>query len=137
MFLAGIPMYICATASTPLAASLLLAGISPGTVLVFLLAGPATNLGTIGIVRREFGASTVVTYMVGLAFFSIAAGVAADALTGALSVDVAAQLGGGRHLIPGWVQTTAFVILVLAAIPRIRDPVFAGIRRVAGHRSTA
>jgi len=137
MFLAGIPMYICATASTPLAASLLLAGISPGTVLVFLLAGPATNLGTIGIVRREFGGPTVVTYMIGLAIFSIAAGVVTDALVGALSIDIAAQLGEGRHLFPGWVRATAFAILVLAAIPPLREPVFAGLRRVAADRSTA
>ncbi len=55
MVVIGVPMYICATASTPLAAGLLIAGLSPGTVLVFLLAGPATNLATLGIVRRSLG----------------------------------------------------------------------------------
>ncbi|MFK5915419.1 MAG: SO_0444 family Cu/Zn efflux transporter, partial [Woeseiaceae bacterium] len=55
MLLVGVPMYICATASTPLAAGLLIAGISPGTVLVLLLAGPATNMATIAILYKEMG----------------------------------------------------------------------------------
>ncbi len=52
---ASVPMYICATASTPIAASMLAAGVSPGTVLVFLLAGPATNFASAAILRKEFG----------------------------------------------------------------------------------
>ncbi|HAO18579.1 MAG TPA: permease, partial [Alteromonas macleodii] len=48
MALIGIPMYICATASTPLAVGFLAAGLSPGAVLVFLMAGPATNVSTMG-----------------------------------------------------------------------------------------
>ncbi|MGL5250920.1 MAG: SO_0444 family Cu/Zn efflux transporter, partial [Enterovibrio sp.] len=56
MVLVSVPMYICATASTPIAAGLLLAGISPGAVLVFMLAGPATNIATVGMVRAELGA---------------------------------------------------------------------------------
>jgi uncharacterized membrane protein YraQ (UPF0718 family) len=50
MLLVGIPLYICATASTPLAASLIAKGMSPGTAFVFLLAGPATNAATITII---------------------------------------------------------------------------------------
>ena len=44
MLFIGIPVYICATASTPIAAALITSGLSPGAALVFLLAGPATNL---------------------------------------------------------------------------------------------
>ena len=43
MLAAGIPMYVCATSSTPIAAALILQGLNPGAALVFLLAGPATN----------------------------------------------------------------------------------------------
>lgn len=43
MLVIGIPLYICATASTPIAAALILKGVSPGAALVFLIAGPATN----------------------------------------------------------------------------------------------
>jgi uncharacterized membrane protein YraQ (UPF0718 family) len=56
MLLAGIPLYICATAATPTAAALVLKGLSPGAALVFLLAGPTTNLATITIVYRYSGA---------------------------------------------------------------------------------
>ncbi len=55
MLIVGIPLYICATASTPLAASLVAKGMSPGTAFVFLLAGPATNAATITMVARFLG----------------------------------------------------------------------------------
>ncbi len=80
MLLIGIPMYICATASTPLAAAMILAGVSPGTVLVFLLAGPATNLATMGVIHREMGLSTLVFYLVGIAVSSVLIGLTTDAV---------------------------------------------------------
>ncbi|QDU72861.1 SO_0444 family Cu/Zn efflux transporter [Mucisphaera calidilacus] len=84
MVLIGIPMYICATASTPIAASLLVAGISPGTVLVFLLAGPATNAGTVAVIRRELGTASTAAYLAAIIVVSIAAGLVTDiALTSA------------------------------------------------------
>ena len=124
MFLVGIPMYICASASTPLAASLMLAGVSPGTVLVFLLAGPATNLGTIGIIRREFGGRVLASYLLGLALFTIAAGSITDVLASGLQVDMQAQLEQGGQLFPLWTQGLAAALLVVFAIPRLRDPLF-------------
>ncbi len=124
MFLVGIPMYICASASTPLAASLMLAGVSPGTVLVFLLAGPATNLGTIGIIRREFGGRVLASYLLGLALFTIAAGSITDLLASGLQVDMQAQLEQGGQLFPLWIQGLAAALLVVFAIPRLRDPLF-------------
>ncbi len=78
MLVIGIPMYICATASTPMAAAMILAGVSPGTVLVFLLAGPATNLATMGVIQREMGMHTLVLYLVGISLSSILIGLATD-----------------------------------------------------------
>jgi len=52
MLAAGIPMYVCATSSTPIAAALILKGLNPGAALVFLLAGPATNAATINIIKN-------------------------------------------------------------------------------------
>ena len=74
MALVGIPMYICATASTPIAAGFLAVGVSPGAVLVFMLAGPATNLSTMGMIRKEMGDSVLVAYLVGILSASIAFG---------------------------------------------------------------
>jgi uncharacterized membrane protein YraQ (UPF0718 family) len=123
MFLIGIPMYICATASTPLAASLLLAGVSPGTVLVFLLAGPATNLGTLGILRREFGARILTVYLVSLAVLTLGAGIVTDWTAKELAIDLQAQLHAAEHVLPRWLQAISAAVLVLMAIPPLRRPI--------------
>ncbi|CAA0124977.1 Putative two-component membrane permease complex subunit SMU_747c [BD1-7 clade bacterium] len=74
MALIGVPMYICATASTPIAAGFLFAGVSPGAVLVFMLAGPATNLGTIAIIRKELGTRALTAYLTGVVATSFVCG---------------------------------------------------------------
>jgi len=74
MAVIGIPMYICATASTPLAAGFLAAGLSPGAILVFMLAGPATNIATMGMIKQEMGTSVLVAYLFSLFTASIGFG---------------------------------------------------------------
>lgn len=61
--LIAVPMYVCATASLPIAAGLMLAGVSPGAAFVFLSAGPATNTVTIGVVKKMLGARTLYIYL--------------------------------------------------------------------------
>ncbi|MGX5175446.1 SO_0444 family Cu/Zn efflux transporter [Aliikangiella sp. IMCC44653] len=78
MALIGIPMYICATASTPIAAGFLAVGVSPGAVLVFLLAGPATNLSTMGMIRQEMGNKTLAVYLFSILSASISLGYLSD-----------------------------------------------------------
>lgn len=63
MALIGVPMYICATASTPIAAAFLFSGVSPGAVLVFMLVGPATNIATMSLVKQELGFKTLLVYL--------------------------------------------------------------------------
>ncbi len=70
----GIPLYICASASTPVAAALVLKGLSPGAALVFLLAGPATNPATITVVARYLGKKAAVIYLCVIACCSLALG---------------------------------------------------------------
>ncbi len=74
MALIGIPMYICATASTPLAVGFLSMGISPGAILVFLLAGPATNVSTMGMISKEMGKRTLILYLLAVGSSSIGLG---------------------------------------------------------------
>ncbi|MGM0593566.1 MAG: SO_0444 family Cu/Zn efflux transporter [Pseudomonadota bacterium] len=126
MLLAGIPMYICATASTPLAAALLLAGISPGTVLVFLLAGPATNLATLAVVRKELGSATLVSYLGGIALSSVALGLLLDWMLQRWSIDVVAQMGEGGELIPVWLAAACGVVLALLALRPLRRHLLRG-----------
>ncbi len=71
MALVGIPMYICATASTPIAAGFLAAGVSPGAILVFMLAGPATNISTMGMIKQELGKSVLIAYVSSILVISI------------------------------------------------------------------
>ena len=80
MMLVGIPIYVCATASTPLAAALILKGISPGTALVFLLAGPATNMATMAVVRSLLGWRGLAVYLTAIAGCALAMGLALDAV---------------------------------------------------------
>ncbi|HIJ92974.1 MAG TPA: SO_0444 family Cu/Zn efflux transporter [Alphaproteobacteria bacterium] len=118
MLLAGIPMYICATASTPLAASLLLAGVSPGAAMVFLLAGPATNVATLAVVRNEMGTRTMVMYLVGICLTSVAAGLVVDGLVAGLNVDMAAEMVE-TEFVPQWLALTSGVVLALLVSRRL------------------
>ena len=74
MLIAGIPMYVCASASTPIAASLIMKGLSPGAALVFLLTGPATNAMTISTVIKKLGKKSAVVYLAAIALVSLALG---------------------------------------------------------------
>lgn len=75
----GIPLYVCSTASIPLAASLIQLGASPGAAMVFLIAGPATNTATVVAMWRHIGRLGTVFYLLAIAVTSAAAGWALDA----------------------------------------------------------
>lgn len=124
MLLVGIPMYICATASTPLAAALLIAGVSPGTVLVFLLAGPATNIATVALVRRELGGAVTLAYLMGIALTSIGLGLLMDMLIGKFGIDVQVQLAGDQEIVPAAGAWAAGLLLFVAALPLVRRIMF-------------
>lgn len=59
----AVPMYVCATASLPIAAALMLSGVSAGAAFVFLSAGPATNTVTIGVVKKMLGMRSLYIYL--------------------------------------------------------------------------
>lgn len=75
ILVAAVPMYVCATGSIPIAAALLAAGVSPGAVLVFLMAGPATNVATITVLWKVLGRKSTLVYLftiiTGALFFGI------------------------------------------------------------------
>ena len=76
--LIGLPMYICASASTPMAAVLLAAGFSPGAILVFLLVGPATNIASLVVVKRIIGFASTIRYLIAIVLTAILGGLATD-----------------------------------------------------------
>ncbi|MCF7794353.1 MAG: SO_0444 family Cu/Zn efflux transporter [Candidatus Cloacimonetes bacterium] len=70
----GIPLYVCATASIPIAVSLMLKGISPGAAFVFLVVGPATNAATIALIGNALGKKMVAIYLSVISVFAIGFG---------------------------------------------------------------
>lgn len=83
---AGLPLYICASSSTPLAAVLLAGGFSPGMVLVFMMTGAATNLSTIAVIRNILGAAGTVRYLLSIVVVSVLFGLLTDWTYRALSM---------------------------------------------------
>jgi hypothetical protein len=84
LLLISVPLYICASASTPIAAALIAKGVSPGAALVFLLAGPATNMATILLLTKLFGRRFVSVYLTAIVTASLACGLALDGLLAVL-----------------------------------------------------
>lgn len=120
MALIGIPMYLCATAATPIAAGLLLAGVSPGTVLVFLIAAPVTSLATLGVFRRELGSRALAAYLAGIVISALLLGMGVDALLGGWQLDVLHQVDRVQELLPEWLEAAALVVLVVLAVRPLR-----------------
>lgn len=92
MMVVGVPLYVCATSSTPIAASMALKGLSPGAALVFLLAGPATNTATIAVVARILGRKAVAVYIGAIALCALGLGWLTNRLYAALGTDISAWM---------------------------------------------
>jgi len=83
----AVPMYVCATASLPIAAGLMLSGVSAGAAFVFLSAGPATNTVTIGVVKKMLGTRSLYIYLGSIVIGSIVFGLALDYLFLSMQID--------------------------------------------------
>ncbi|MBU2489335.1 MAG: SO_0444 family Cu/Zn efflux transporter [Proteobacteria bacterium] len=117
MLALGIPLYICATASTPVAAALILKGVSPGAALVFLLAGPATNVTSLTVLLGVLGKRATAIYLTSIAVFSVAFGLATDALYGTLGLSPQALVAEAGELLPLWAEYAGAVALILLSVP--------------------
>lgn len=113
MALVGVPMYICATASTPIAAGLLFSGVSPGAVLVFMLAGPATNIATIGLVKKELGNRALSAYLFGVMATAMAFGYLTNFLAERWQIDFNVQASHAHELVAEPVAIASSIVLAL------------------------
>jgi len=111
ILLISIPLYICATSSTPVAASLVLKGFSPGTAIVFLLAGPATNIVTISTVTSLLGKKSTIIYLFSIILVSVGAGLTLDMLL--INIDIAEQIHKHSGLINDNIKHLGSILLVL------------------------
>jgi len=116
MLLVGIPMYICATASTPVAAALILKGVSPGTALVFLLVGPATNVTSLSVLFGLLGKRATAIYLITLSMFAVLSGLAVDMIYTSLGVSASVIAGQAGEVIPYWLQFAGALVVILLSI---------------------
>jgi len=110
MLLISIPMYICATGSIPIAASLILKGMTPGAGLVFLIAGPATNAATMSFTWGKLGKKTLFMYLISIVTTALLFGLLLDYIW-ALSGKNFNLLAGSMEMLPNWMKTISAVFL--------------------------
>ncbi len=122
MLVAGIPIYVCATGSVPIAAALVHQGVSPGAALVFLVAGPATNMATVAVILKTMGRKTVFIYLATVAFGSLASGVLLDFWLTNLPHRLAAH--GEHAMIPLWINNLCAVLLIAVLAHALLRPYF-------------
>ncbi len=116
MLVISIPLYICATASTPIAAALALKGLSPGAAMVLLLAGPATNIATLTVVTKLLGKKVTAIYILSIVVCSLAIGYATNLLYAWMGLDITrwvASAGAEEH---GIIYTASSIIFIALLI---------------------
>jgi hypothetical protein len=116
MLIVGIPLYICATASTPIAAALILKGVSPGAALVFLLAGPATNMASLTVLVGTLGRRATVIYIASIAVCSVLFGLMVDQIYAHWGISAQAMVGQASEVIPLWAQWAGALFVLLLSI---------------------
>lgn len=109
MMAVGIPIYVCASASVPVAAALILKGLSPGAALVFLMTGPATNAAGLVTIWNALGRRVAILYLLTVAGCALAAGITLDLIVG--RIDIAA-MAHAHEMIPPLVQNLSAILLL-------------------------
>ena len=96
MMLVGIPIYVCATASVPIAASFIHLGASPGAAMAFLVAGPVTNAASLTMIWKMLGRRVMVIYLITVGISALGGGLLLNHLMLWLESAIP-QMGGGVH----------------------------------------
>ena len=120
MLFVGIPTYTCASASTPVAAALVMKGLNPGAALVYLLAGPATSMSSMVVLTKFLGARIVAIYLASIAVVALLAGYTLNWVYRALEVDPRASFGAATAFIPEWLKIAGALVLIALLVASIR-----------------
>jgi uncharacterized membrane protein YraQ (UPF0718 family)/copper chaperone CopZ len=115
---ASIPLYVCATGSIPIAAVLMMKGLSPGAALVFLMAGPATNAATMAVISKAIDRKTLFQYLITIIGSALLFGFLTNAwLPAEWFTQAISEHGIHEHgLLPEWLKIASVIILGLAII---------------------
>jgi uncharacterized membrane protein YraQ (UPF0718 family) len=121
MMSVGVPMYVCASASVPIAAALIAKGVSPGAAWVFLMTGPATNAAAIATIWNVLGRRTAIIYLLTLAVCAITSGIVLDLIITGADITVTGQ---HDQAAPGIIEhalaVVLFAMLVWSTIAKFR-----------------
>jgi uncharacterized membrane protein YraQ (UPF0718 family) len=109
MMVLGIPVYVCATASVPIAVALIAKGLNPGAALVFLMTGPATNAASLVTIASQLGWRTAIVYLLTVAGCALAGGIILDAIFHGNLSSIHHAHGA---MLPGWFKATSAIILL-------------------------
>jgi len=112
ILLISIPLYVCATGSIPIAASLMAKGVLPGAALALLIAGPATNSVTISFVYKRMGKKVTVFYVLSIVVVSVVTGLIFDALWAKIGASIDLVTAGGAHM-PQSINISAAVLMAV------------------------
>ncbi|MBF0309830.1 MAG: SO_0444 family Cu/Zn efflux transporter [Magnetococcales bacterium] len=118
MVVVAVPVYVCATASTPLAAAMIHAGLTPGMALAFMIAGPATNLTTMAIIRKQLGGRTLIAYLLAIVGSAVIMGLVTDLLAPLWPIQ--AGHASAEQALPLWLSLGLSSLLGLMTLNTLR-----------------
>jgi uncharacterized membrane protein YraQ (UPF0718 family) len=129
MLAVGIPLYICATASTPIAAALILKGVSPGAALVFLLAGPATNMASLTVLTGVLGKRATAIYLAAIAVCAVLFGLVVDQVYASLGISAQAMVGQASEIVPEWAGLIGAILILGMSVKPLWGSLMARFKR--------
>lgn len=119
VLVASIPLYVCATGSVPIAAVLLMKGISPGAAIVFLMAGPATNIATFTVLWNSIGKRSTMIYLASIIIGALFFGIIIDYLLPSSwqSLFLITEFQDvHHHFLPHWLSLSSAILLIVLIV---------------------
>lgn len=118
----AIPMYVCATGSIPIALSLMIKGLSPGTALVLLMAGPAANFASFTLISREMGRKSAIIYLASIVVGAMTFGLIIDYVLPAdwFTIGTAQAMTGKEHAFSLLSTASSAVLVILLVMTFIK-----------------
>ena len=113
MIIIAVPMYVCATGSIPIAAALIMKGMTPGAGLLFLIAGPATNTATLSFVAGKLGKKVLFIYLFSIIIVGFLTGLFADYF---LKGNIFSMGHSGMTMLPSWLSVSSAILLILLVL---------------------
>lgn len=118
VLLVSVPMYVCATGSIPIAAALMLKGLTPGAALVMLMAGPAINIASILVVSKVLGKKSMIIYLISIIIGAVASALVIDYILPVEWFSTIGNIATSCCTVPIWksIATILFILLLINAL---------------------